>query len=142
MAKTKLNFSRGLEKELPTKYSDGEIRFCTDTGALFIDNATGRTKIAAGKADKADKLTAERVITLAGDVTGSVSFDGSKAVTITTTVKDDSHSHTYLKGNTDNRAVATTPDDYNSVFKIAGLKTNSYIGSPSTDDYSGVIGFR
>jgi hypothetical protein len=38
--------------------------------------------------------------------------------------------------------VATTPDDYNSVFKIAGLKTNSYIGSPSTDDYSGVIGFR
>lgn len=93
MAKTKLKFSRGLEKELPIKYFDGEIRFCTDTGALFIDNATGRTKIAAGKADTADKLTTARVITLAGDVTGSVSFDGSKAVTITTTVKDDSHNH-------------------------------------------------
>lgn len=47
-----------------------------------------------------------------------------------------------LKGNTDNRSVATTPNDYNSIFKIAGLKSNSSIGSPSTDSYSGVIGFR
>ena len=47
-----------------------------------------------------------------------------------------------LKGSTDNRSVATIPDDYNSIFKIAGLKLNSSIGSPSADDFSGVIGFR
>jgi hypothetical protein len=86
MAKTKLKFSRGLEKELPAQYSDGEIRFCTDTGALFIDNATGRTKIAAGKADKADKLTTERTIALDTAVTSTAtSFNGSKNISIPVT---------------------------------------------------------
>lgn len=42
---------------------------------------------------KAKVLNAERKITLSGDVSGSVSFDGSKDVTITTTVADDSHNH-------------------------------------------------
>lgn len=40
------------------------------------------------------KLQTARTITLSGDVTGSTSFDGSKNVTITATVKDDSHNHT------------------------------------------------
>lgn len=47
-----------------------------------------------------------------------------------------------LKSNLDNRSVSTTPNDYNGVFRIAGLKSNSAIGSPSSDIYSGVIGFR
>lgn len=42
----------------------------------------------------ASKLSSARTITLSGNVTGSVSFDGSKNVTLTATVKDDSHNHT------------------------------------------------
>lgn len=39
------------------------------------------------------KLQTARTITLSGDVTGSTSFDGSKNVSITATVADDSHNH-------------------------------------------------
>jgi hypothetical protein len=51
MSNQKLKFSRGLEGQLPSAYNDGEVRFCTDTGSLFIDSKNGRTKIRAGKAD-------------------------------------------------------------------------------------------
>ena len=47
-----------------------------------------------GNAGTASKLQTARTITLAGDVSGSVSFDGSDNVSITTTVADDSHNHT------------------------------------------------
>ena len=41
----------------------------------------------------ATKWTTARTIALIGDVTGSVSIDGSANVSITTTVADDSHNH-------------------------------------------------
>ena len=46
-----------------------------------------------GNAATASKLQTARTITLSGDVTGSVSFDGSANVTITSTVVDNSHNH-------------------------------------------------
>lgn len=47
-----------------------------------------------GNADTATKLKTARTISLTGDVSGSVSFDGSSNVSITTTVANDSHTHT------------------------------------------------
>mgnify|MGYP006893328311 CR=1 FL=1 len=38
-------------------------------------------------------MAAARPITLAGDLSGSVSFDGSANITITAVVVDDSHAH-------------------------------------------------
>ena len=104
--------------------------------------ATTFTGALSGNASTATKLATARTISLTGDVTGSGSFDGSGNLSITATVADNSHDHISLKGNTDNRSVATAPSDYNGVFKVAGLKTNSVINSPSSDTYSGVIGFR
>lgn len=46
-----------------------------------------------GNAGTATKLATARTITLGGDVAGSVNFDGSSNVSITTTVADDSHNH-------------------------------------------------
>lgn len=46
-----------------------------------------------GNAGTATKLATARTITLGGDVEGSVNFDGSSNVSITTTVADDSHNH-------------------------------------------------
>lgn len=52
-----------------------------------------------GNSATASKLATARTITLAGDLTGSVSFDGSENVTLTAAVTDDSHLHDgrYLK---------------------------------------------
>lgn len=46
-----------------------------------------------GNAATATKLETSRTITLTGDVSGDVSFDGSENVSITTIVADDSHNH-------------------------------------------------
>jgi hypothetical protein len=54
------------------------------------DTSAGRIVLNAGKADK---LTNARKISLTGDVTGSVNFDGSSNVSITATVVDNSHTH-------------------------------------------------
>jgi len=44
----------------------------------------------------ADKWTTARTLTLNGDVTGSVSWDGSADVTLTTAVANDSHTHSQV----------------------------------------------
>lgn len=49
---------------------------------------------ATANAVSASKLATARTISLSGDASGSVFFDGSKDVAITVTVKDDSHAHT------------------------------------------------
>src|SRR5690606_26854384 len=54
-----------------------------------LDGKLGTTANAAS----ATKLATARTIALAGDLSGSVSFDGSANVTITAAVADDSHAH-------------------------------------------------
>lgn len=68
----------------------------------------------------ADKLTTARTITLAGDVTGSTSFDGSGNVTITATVGNDSHTH-------DNRYLQLAGGTMSGAINAAGI--NSYDNS-------------
>lgn len=83
-------------------YTESEIDSKLSTINTSITNITGgTTKVAsATKADtatsatSASALSTARKITLGGDASGSVSFDGSKDVTLTVTVADDSHNHT------------------------------------------------
>ncbi len=63
----------------PVYLNSGVITACTGLNL----NTTG----------SAAKLTTARTITLASDVTGSVSFDGSANVSLTATVVNDSHNH-------------------------------------------------
>ncbi len=58
------------------------------------------TAALAGNATTATTLQTARTISLSGDVSGSVSFNGSQNVDITAVVADDSHSH--IVGNIDN----------------------------------------
>ena len=51
----------------------------------------------------ADKWTTARTLSLTGDVTGSVSWDGSGNASLTATVADDSHSHVW--GNIDGASI-------------------------------------
>jgi hypothetical protein len=57
-----------------------------------------------GNSATATKLATARTISLSGDVSGSVSFDGSGNVNIVSTVADDSHNH--IIGNVDGLAAA------------------------------------
>ena len=45
----------------------------------------------------ATKLQTARTISLSGDVSGSASFDGTSNITISTTVANDSHSHSNIE---------------------------------------------
>lgn len=67
--------------------ASGNFSAGTITATLFGNATTATT------ATTANALTTGRTISLAGDVTGSVSFNGSANVSITATVADDSHNH-------------------------------------------------
>lgn len=68
----------------------GEPAFVLDTGKLYIGNGTEKVLINPDQAaaESAAKLTTPRTIALTGDVTGSVSFDGSANVSIATSYKN------------------------------------------------------
>lgn len=90
-------------------------------GQYYYDTASKRLKYYNGTAwvtvgEYADKLTAARTITFGGNVSGSVSFDGSKDVTANITVKQDSHTHT--------AASIGTRADYNSAGYVPPLYTS------------------
>ena len=68
----------------------GDARYPAKTGT----GASGSWGISVtGNAGTATRLATARTIALAGDVTGSASFNGSANATITATVVDDSHNH-------------------------------------------------
>lgn len=66
------------------------------------------------------------------------------AITVTkgSTFSTSGHTHYYLATPGDQRSTATTPNSYSNKFIFQGLKTNSTIGSPSSDTYSYLVGLR
>lgn len=58
-------------------------------------NITGSSASCTGNAATATKLANARDITLTGDASGTVSFDGSANVSITVAIADDSHAHAF-----------------------------------------------
>lgn len=68
----------------------------TINGSFKVDEGSGLQRVFNDAYHpNADKWTTARTLTLAGDVTGSVSWDGSANVTLTATVADDSHDLTW-----------------------------------------------
>ena len=84
--------------------SDGE--FYSGSNRVFHD----------GYHPNADKWTTARTLSLTGDVTGSVSIDGSANASITATVANDSHSHSnYIASNANDSYsgnITATADDW------------------------------
>ena len=93
--------------ETADKWTVGSETFVAGT---FEGNLTGAV---TGNASTATKLATARTIGLSGDVTGSVSFDGSANATITATVVDDSHTHDgryYTESESDSLFTASAGD--------------------------------
>jgi hypothetical protein len=94
-----------------------------------VDYATGDKVFHDSYHPNADKWTTPRSFTLTGDVTGSVSIDGSSAVSLTATVANDSHTHDgryYTESESDarfarvNKGTAVISTAYTTVAKIDG----------------------
>ena len=73
---------------------NGSITVAEATHAATADSATdAHSAVNATNAAKASQLATARTISLTGDATGSVSFDGTQNVSLAVTVADDSHNH-------------------------------------------------
>jgi len=76
----------------------------------------------------ADKWTTARTLSLTGDVTGSVSWDGSANASITTVVANDSHTHDgryYTETESDSRFVNVTGDTMTGTLTVPNLTIGS-----------------
>lgn len=99
------------------------------TNKLTLPNITS----VSGNAGTATKFASAQSVTLTGDTTGTASSQAGWSITTKTD---------RLSTVGDNRGAATTPNDYVNKIIFQGLKTNSSFGSPSTDQYSYVVGLR
>lgn len=128
------------ETEVDSKFSAVNTSISNITGGTtVVKKAEQATKAdSATTASTAGKLTNPVTISLAGDATGSASFDGSEDVNITVTIKDDSHSHIIsdidnLRSELDGKASSTHnhDDDYDEKGAAASALTsaNTYADS-------------
>lgn len=79
--------------KLATAITIGGVSFDGTTNINLPGVNTIGNQSTTGNAGTATKLATARTISLTGDVTGDVNFDGNANVSITTTVADDSHNH-------------------------------------------------
>lgn len=97
----------------------------SDVGLGNVDNTADSAKSVLSAA----KLTTPRTISLTGDVTGSVSFDGSANVTITATVADDSHNHTIEN-------ITGLQNELNSKETPAGASAKASVAENNAKEYT------
>ena len=71
----------------------GKIYIAVDTNKTYRWSGSAFVEVSASLAT-ADNLSTARTISLSGDASGSVSFDGSADADIIVTIADDSHNHT------------------------------------------------
>ncbi len=125
----KIKLKRGLSSNMTAVNLDnGEPAFCTDTGKLYIGDGTSNVLVNpdGGTADVATKLAVARAIDLDGAVTGTVNFDGSANVTMTTSIGDDITNALGLKVNkVDGKGLSTNDYTTTDKNKLAGLGTAS-----------------
>ena len=79
----------------PTTGETNKIYVTQDTNKIYRWTGSAYIEVSAqvSTADAAVKLSTPRTIALSGDVTGSVSFDGSADVSISAVVGDNTHDH-------------------------------------------------
>lgn len=87
---------------------------------------------------EADKWTTARTLSLSGDATGSVSWDGSANVTLSTTVVNDSHEHSFnsLINKTGGTGTYTTSGDFRAPIFYDSNNTAFYVDPASTSNLS------
>ena len=118
-------------------FSNGIVSSVTGnvTGNVTGDitgNITGSSGSCTGNSATSTKLATARTISLAGDISGSASFDGSSNISITAAVADDSHNHNTLTGLSASIAELNYTDGVTSNIQTQINTANSSIASLST----------
>jgi hypothetical protein len=108
-------------------YGDGASRNATLSAEQFDGNAATTTKW----------LTA-RTITLGGDLSGSVSLDGSANVTLSAQVADNSHNHTNLNA-IDDRDIAPEDLTYSDDLKLYFVDKGQIEGGSNTSNWQDLL---
>ena len=89
--------SKGLKSKLPKTYNEGYCYVTLDDHKMYIDHVDtdndGKEISNSGirfclNAAKADQLATARTITLSGDASGSVSFDGSQDINLVVDIEE------------------------------------------------------
>ena len=121
----------------PTTGETNKIYVTQDTNKIYRWTGSAYIEVSAqvSTADAAVKLSTPRTIALSGDVTGSVSFDGSADVSISAVVGDNTHEHmisnvTGLQTALDGKAASTHnhDSDYAGISHYLGLTRGSFLG--------------
>ena len=138
----------GVVQDPGTSYSISTNSLTFTEAPQSGDNIDARiltTTTTVADADSALQWSNARTITLTGDVSGSVSIDGSADVSMTTVVVNDSHTHDTVEVDGGDTAITLTDtgSDGNIEFKvdntvIANMTDNGLM--PNTDS-NGVTGF-
>lgn len=110
---------------------DGKLRNKLDQSGGTIDHLTVTNQLSA-TADYAHALKVARLISLTGDATGSVSFDGTGNAAITVTVAELTNkadkSVTYTKAEVDQlfqNLIGLAPEELDTIYELAAaLKDN------------------
>lgn len=105
----------GIEKATQLPKTNGVATIGLSIKYAAEDHVHPLQTTVTGNAGTATKLATARTISLSGDITGSVSFDGTKNVSIVTSISDDSHNHTIenidnLQTALDTKAPLTSPN--------------------------------
>ncbi|CAM0015966.1 long tail fiber protein distal subunit [Vibrio phage D484] len=128
--------------------TDGELYVgTTTTNGLYVTPNTfqfqGNRVFHEAYHPNADKWTTARTLTLSGDVSGSVSWDGSANASLSVTVANDSHSHDgryYTETESDARYVNVAGDTItgslhvNSKSYLTGMRLKRNSNSNTGDD--------
>ena len=125
--------------------SDGDARIFLN-GSHGIINSTGEHYVNSqrvfhdGYHPNADKWTTARTLSLSGDASGSVSWDGSANATLSVTVANDSHTHNKLIA-VDDRDMKPNTSGVGSGVKGIKAFFSSYGGMTGTanTDYQDVL---
>lgn len=124
------------------RYSDG-VTLNPSTNTITATTFKGAL---AGNADTATKLAASKTITLSGDVSGSVSFDGSENATLTATVADSSHNHSATNITSGTLAVDRGGTGYTTLtdttYTTARYRGSSLHSATTTPTVNGVIAWQ
>ncbi|EPP6382789.1 hypothetical protein NB573_09860 [Vibrio alginolyticus] len=138
-------FTSSVSDSSNTKFAAASaVKKAYDLALTKITKAQGDNYYLArdANAKSASKWETARTITLHGDLSGSVSLDGSANVTLSASVKNDSHTHSYILA-TDDRDVkpSTTGLDKMHAAKVYFVSLRGMNGERGSSDYQDLMVF-
>ncbi len=138
-----IEIERGTSANVSWLWDETNDRWTAGTqsiyaGGGFTGNLTGDvTGNVSGNAGTATKLATARTLSLSGDATGSVSFDGSANADIVVAVADNSHAHTIANVTGLQTALdAKQPLDA-TLTAVAAYNTNGLLTQTAADTFTG-----